>query len=484
MESTIMLWVLAFLPLVILMMKKRVGKRRVPRGTLGIPIIGQTLELLKAMRADKTEEWFQERARKYGPVSKMNIFGKETVFLTGQAYNKFIFSSDAQTLSNNQPASVRRLLGDRNLFEMIGQDHRRLRGAMLSFLKPEALKQYVGTMDHEIRLHLAQHWHHDHVILVMPLMKTLTFNMICTLLFGIERGERRENLVHLFEQMIDGMLSVPLNIPFTSFNKSIRARSEVGAIIRALIHEKREKLERGEAGHDLMTRLLSMCDDAGSPLLSDQEIEDNCVVAMIAGHETTSTLLTFFIKLIVEHPNVYELLLNEHKEIVRGKKGANDPLTWEDLGKMKYTWRIGTEVLRMHPPILYGFRTTVRDIEMEGYVIPKGWQVLWAACMTQLDGSIYPDPHKFNPSRFEDQAAMPPHTFIAFGGGARICPGYEFARMETLAMIHYLVTRFTWKLCLKENTFSRVPMLVFKQGLPIHIHINTPYKSTMQTNII
>ncbi|KAG6415669.1 hypothetical protein SASPL_123083 [Salvia splendens] len=476
MESTIMLWVLVFVSLGFLaMVKKR--KRRLPAGSVGIPIIGQTLEVLKAMRADTAEEWFQERARKYGPVSKMSLFGKPTILVTGQAYNKFIFSSDEQTLSSKQPASVTRLVGERNLFEMSGEDHRRMRGAFLSFLKPEALKQYVGMMDNEIRLHLAQHWHHDHVISVMPLMKTLTFNMICTLLFGMERGERRQTLVRLFEQLIEGALVLPINLPFTRFNRSIRARSKIGAIIMELIREKREKVERGEKGHDLITSMLSMCDDAGSPLLSDQEIEENCAVAMIAGHETTSALLTYLVKLVAEHPSVYQLLRKEHEEIVRGKKGASDPLTWEDIGKMKYTWRIGMEVLRMSPPILFLFRTVLRDTEIGGYVIPKGWQVLWTTCMTQLDGAIYPDPHKFNPSRFEDQAAMPPHTFVAFGGGARLCPGNEFARMETLAMLHYLITRFTWTLCLKENTVRRDPMPIFKQGLPIHIKVNNPYKA-------
>ena len=131
----------------------------------------------------------------------------------------------------------------------------------------------------------------------------------------------------------------------------------------------------------------------------------------------------------------------------------------------------------MYPPIIFVFRTVLRDIEIGGYVIPKGWHVLWTTCMTQLDGSIYPDPHKFNPSRFEDQAAMPPYTFVPFGGGARLCPGNEFARIETLALIHYLVTRFTWKLCLEDNTVSREPMPVFKQGLPIRLSSREPYKA-------
>ena len=85
-----------------------------------------------------------------------------------------------------------------------------------------------------------------------------------------------------------------------------------------------------------------------------------------------------------------------------------------------------------------------------------------------MDNSIFPEPSKFDPSRFEDQASIPPYCFIPFGGGARICPGYEFARIETLVAIHYLVTSFSWKLC-ADNFFSRDPMPVPTQGLPIEI---------------
>lgn len=92
--------------------------------------------------------------------------------------------------------------------------------------------------------------------------------------------------------------------------------------------------------------------------------------------------------------------------------------------------------------------------------------------MTHMDSSIFEEPSKFNPARFENPGSIPPYSYIPFGGGARICPGYEFARIETLVTIHYLVTQFKWKLC-SDNLFRRVPTLAPTQGLPIHI---TPRK--------
>ena len=89
--------------------------------------------------------------------------------------------------------------------------------------------------------------------------------------------------------------------------------------------------------------------------------------------------------------------------------------------------------------------------------------------MTHMDANIFPEPSVFNPSRFEEQKATSSYSFIPFGGGPRICPGWEFAKMETLTMIHYLVTHFTWKLSLKENSFRRDPMPIFNHGLPVLI---------------
>ena len=157
----------------------------------------------------------------------------------------------------------------------------------------------------------------------------------------------------------------------------------------------------------------------------------------------------------------------EHDEIAKSK-GDGDTLTWEDLSNMKFTWRAAQEMLRLVPPIFGTFRRATKDIEFNGYVIPKGWQVMWAAAATHMDGSLFPEPAKFNPSRFENPSA-PPCSFVAFGAGPKICVGMEFARVETLVAIHYLVRRFRWKLCCKENTFVRNIQPTPLHGLPIQL---------------
>ena len=149
---------LLLIPIFLLLTRGRRSSKRHPPGSLGIPIVGQSIGLLRAMRSNTADKWLQQRITKYGPISKLSLFGKPTVFIYGQAANKFLFNSDTRIISNQQTKSLRMILGDRNILELSGSDHKRVRDAILLFLKPESLKQYVGKMDEEIRKHLEMHW--------------------------------------------------------------------------------------------------------------------------------------------------------------------------------------------------------------------------------------------------------------------------------------------------------------------------------------
>ena len=165
MMTQVFFFLLVFLLSVYLLLTKKASKR-LPPGSLGLPIIGQSLSFLSAMRKNTSEEWLQDRIRKYGPISKMSILGAPTLFIHGQAANKFVFSCDGNTLDSKQPSSISRVCGERNILELSGHDHKRVRGALLSFLKPEVLKQYVSKMDEEIRKNFDMHWHGKKTVLV------------------------------------------------------------------------------------------------------------------------------------------------------------------------------------------------------------------------------------------------------------------------------------------------------------------------------
>ncbi|XP_015973365.1 taxadiene 5-alpha hydroxylase [Arachis duranensis] len=467
--SVLLATLFLLIPVLLLLIRRRKPSKRVPPGSLGIPIIGQSLGLLRAMRSNNAEKWIEQRIRKYGPVSKLNLFGTPTVLIYGQAANKFIFSNNGGTIANQQTQSVKMILGDRNILELHGKDHKRVRSALMSFLKPESLKLYVGKIDGEVRRHLEMHWKGKQNVKVLPLMKTLTFNIICSLLFGLEPGKQRDNFLGSFHTMIKGMWSIPINLPFTRYNRSLRASARIQKMLKQIVDRKRVELERNQASthQDLITCLIGIQSAGDEQVITEKEIIHNSMLVMVAGYDTSSVLITFLIRLLANEPAIFAAVLQEQEEIAKSKQ-SGEPLTWEDLAKMKYTWRVALETLRMFPPIFGGFRKAVTDIEYDGYIIPKGWQIFWVTAMTQMDNSIFPEPTKFDPSRFEDQLSIPPYCFIAFGGGSRICPGYELARIETLVSIHYLVTSFSWKLCADDN-FSRDPMPVPTQGLPIEI---------------
>ena len=126
---------------------------------MGLPVIGQTFDFLKALKADKVEVWFQERIAKYGPIWKVGLFGSPTIVVHGPSANKFIYTCDENMLTTTKPLSTSRILGKKNILQLSGHDHKQVRAALVSFLKLDVLKQYVVKLDEEIQHHLQMKWH-------------------------------------------------------------------------------------------------------------------------------------------------------------------------------------------------------------------------------------------------------------------------------------------------------------------------------------
>jgi cytochrome P450 len=159
--------------------------------------------------------------------------------------------------------------------------------------------------------------------------------------------------------------------------------------------------------------------------------------------------------------------LIEQMEISKTKDGA--PLNWEDTRKMKYTWCVLQETLRLQPAVLQAFRICIEEFEYGGFTIPKGWKVSWSAHRTHMSPQIFPNPTKFDPSRFEG-SGPPPFSFLGFGGGPRMCLGNEFARIIMVIFLHYMVLNYEWCMVDPNEKIYAIPSPTFQKGLQLKLH--------------
>ncbi|KAK2979262.1 hypothetical protein RJ640_011718 [Escallonia rubra] len=218
--------------------------------------------------------------------------------------------------------------------------------------------------------------------------------------------------------------------------------------------------------HDLLSQLLLATDEDGK-FLTEMEIVDMILGILIASHDTTSTVITFVVYYLADHPHVYTQVLKEQMGIASSKR-QEELLNWEDMQKMTYSQNVINEVLRLQPPSQGAFKQAITNFTYAGFTIPKGWKAFWSVHTTHKDPEYFPDPEKFDPSRFEGRRPAP-FTFVPFGGGPRMCPGSEFARLEVVVFIHRLTTKFKWSRLIPNEKIIHEPSPIPANGLPIRL---------------
>ncbi|KAF9595748.1 hypothetical protein IFM89_003490 [Coptis chinensis] len=437
--------ILSFMVLLYLL-KKDFKAKNLPNGSLGLPFVGETINFLRAQNQDRGVEWIEERVSKYGPVFKTSLMGSPTVIITGQAGNKFVLGSDDEILAAKQPKTILAIAGKHQLFELTGARYKLIKAAMVSFLKPESLQYYVRHIDDLVVTNLLRETKDRDIVKAVDSMKMITFDVACTILFGIHDEMTKSAMLSDFTIAFKAVWSIPVNFPGTNFRKGIEARGRIIDRLSPIIKKKREDLIKGiiSPKSDVLSCLLALREENQEPI-TEQEIMDNFIMLMIASHDTSAILLCLMIWKMARDTKIYDKIREEQMGILSERQGGNEKLTWSEVQKMKYTWRFAQELMRITPPVFGSFRKAVKDTSFGGYDIPQGWQIFWVACGTHLNKEIFNNPTTFDPSRFESPSTpIPPYAYIPFGAGPRMCIGNEFARVETLTVIHHLVTKFEW----------------------------------------
>ncbi|CAK7346691.1 unnamed protein product [Dovyalis caffra] len=410
------------------------SETKLPPGEMGLPWIGETIEFYKSQRSNRLfEEFVQPRIAKYG---------------------KLVISS--------WPTTSVQLMGMNSIMEKQGEQHRCLRGIIATTLGPAGLEALVPKMCDSVQLYLDKNWNIRDEISLYHSTKALTFTIVLECLLGINF---EPGTLNTFERVLEGVFAPPVSFPGSKFSRAKKARQEIKEMLIKVVREKREEMESGLGGDEgiLLSQLVSGMIRGE---ISEEEVIDNVVLLVFAAHDTTSFAIAMTFKMLAEHPDCHSLLLQEHVDIMN-KRRPEENLTLEDTKKMKYTWQVARESMRLFPPIFGSFRKAIADIEYEGFTIPKGWKVLWTTYGTHYNEEYFKDPLTFNPSRFDEPIA--PYAYLPFGGGPRLCAGNQLAKLNILIFIHYVVTRYNWSLLCPDEQITMDPLPFPSHGMPIKV---------------
>jgi cytochrome P450 len=233
--------------------------------------------------------------------------------------------------------------------------------------------------------------------------------------------------------------AVPASWPLPSNVRAARARRALYAVVDELI--ARRKATGGE-GDDLLSRLLAARDADSGEAMGAQQVRDEALIFLLAGHETTSTALTFTLDLLGRHPAEQDRV---HAELARVLDGR--PPSAADGHALQRTAMVVKEAMRLYPPAYATGRRAETEHELGGFRIPEGAQVAVSPWATHRHPRFWDDPERFDPERFapEREAERHPYAYFPFGRGPRACIGSNFAMLESLTAVAVLVQRFRFE---------------------------------------
>ncbi|XP_034922744.1 cytochrome P450 85A [Populus alba] len=434
----------------------RYRKKGLPPGTMGWPIFGETTEFLK-----QGPNFMKNQSARYGSFFKSHILGCPTIVSMDPELNRYILMNEAKGLVPGYPQSMLDILGNCNIAAVHGSTHKYMRGALLSLISPTMIReQLLPTIDEFMRTHLSD-WD-SKIIDIQQMTKEMALLSALKQIVGIDSSSISQAFMPEFFKLVLGTLSLPIDLPGTNYKRGVKARKKIISMFSKVIQGRRDSRLSHQ---DMLGKLMRT--EENKYKLTDEEIIDQIITILYSGYETVSTTSMMAVKYLHDHPRVLQELRKEHLA-VREKKRPEDPIDLNDLKPMRFTRAVILETSRMATIVNGVLRKTTREMELNGFVIPKGWRIYVYTREINYDPHIYPDPLSFNPWRWLDKSLESQNFLFIFGGGARQCPGKELGIAEISTFLHYFVTRYRWEE-VGGDTLMKFPRVEAPNGLHIRV---------------
>ncbi|BFU91316.1 MAG: cytochrome P450 [Nitrospira sp.] len=354
-----------------------------------------------------------------------------------------------------------------------GDMHHHQRRLLLPFFHGNHVTAYADLITDKAH-DLATQWQDGTTIDIGQEMAYLTLSIIWRLLFGREVGAEadtiRETIAvgqRLIKRQYDSLLAslTPLWVPISAHCRLTRGLGALESMIHRFIEERRGASHRND---DVLSLLLAATDMDGRQL-NDEEIRDELMTFLLAGHETTANALTWTWFLLAQCRPVRERLTCELNEVL----GDRLP-TATDMPRLRYMKMIWDESLRLYPPA-WSLHTRVahaKDRLPSGAVLPSRAWVFISPWSLHRNARWFPDPNRFDPERFSEAASRtrPPFSYIPFGAGGRRCLGESFAELEGLLILATIASKVRLRL-VDGQTIRPEPVMTLRPDVPVSMTV-------------
>jgi cytochrome P450 len=389
-------------------------------------------------------------AKQYGDIFTAQI-GRPVVIINHPQAVQEMLNSNALHAPGKANHILKPIVGEQSMVMFSGEKHKRSRQLLMPPFHGERMRNY-GKLICDIAQEVASKWSVDRPFVARSAMQEVTMRVILQAVFGLDDGPRLQQLRPVLASFVD-MTASPLRASilfvkwlqqdwgsWSPWGRMKQQRRKIDDLIYAEIEERRLQPDTNRT--DILSLMMAARDENGQPM-TNEELRDELMTLLFAGHETTATALAWAFYWIHHLPSVRQKLLQELDSL-----GENpDPM---EISRLPYLSAICQETLRIYPVAMQMFaRQVLTPVDLMGHQLEPGTVVFASIYLTHRREDLYPEPLQFKPERFLERQ-FSPYEYVSFGGGSRRCIGLALAQLEMKLVLATILRDFDLVLAEKK----------------------------------
>ena len=453
-----------------------------PNGPLGLSVIAALLT-----RRAQPNELFEAAARENRPIAHLKMAGDHVYIVSDPALVNEVFLEKAREVMKGRGLQAARSLLGNGLLTSEGEFHLRQRRLAQPAFHRDRIAEYAEQMV-SLSIRHQSSWRDGQDVDMVEQMTALTLAIVGQTLFGSDLsgdaqmfGETLAELIAGFGQL-SALGNERLVRALPQGRRLLAKVEDLDEVVQRIIDDHRDAIDRGEARSDLLTWMIQAQDSEASDRfgssMTDDQLRDEVMTMVLAGHETTAMALSWIWYVLSTEPAMDRRLVDEWTSVL-GSSGELRAPTIEDIPRLNLTRAVVAETIRLYPPAWIMGRRTLVDLTVGGWQIPSGSIVLGSPWILHRDPTVWDSATSFRPDRWlntagdfdESAPGVPRGAWIPFGFGNRRCIGEQFAWTEATLLLATIGSH--WRPELVPGTAVETQAAVTlrpRNGLPMVLH--------------